>query len=1522
MKKICLLLLTVLVLAAGTIAQVAVTVTNPTNTTPNLAASYTSLANAITALDAITAISGPVTLTCAAGSETAPAGGYAINFTAATTLANNVVITGTTTTTITASSSLSAGALNDAIFKIIGSDYVTIQNFTMQEGLSNGTTNAATNNMTEWGVALLYASTTNGAQNNSIKNNIISLSNTYTNSFGIYSNVRHSATSVTVTADITNSTTAPNSGNKVYNNTINNVNMGIAFIGSATALYQDTGNDIGGSSTATANTITFWGGAGAATAYVSNSPTSYCIYMNHQTGDNVSYNTIGSATISGSSVVFRGIFKDYSTTAPVGTFTSSINGNTIAMFSANTSGIFECISSQGMTALSTATININFNTILNCTLSGASTSSSLVCINNTSVPGALSISNNIMRSNTSTATTGGFTGITNTGDAISSININNNQIGNIGGGAITMSAATSSIVTGITNSGSAPTININNNSIQGISVVTVGAFRGIFNGSATGSAININNNHLGTATSDLVTFSASYGGLLEGINNVGGPSACVLTIQGNDFRGIVHSVAATAQHTYINSGGASATVNVLANTFTNLAVNTTGSVIFILRAVPGAVETENCNNNSIVTAFNKTGSGGTVYFLNSLGSYKNGSVVTQTGNNFSNVTVIGTTSIFGWYNIGGQSATDGPTNTITGNTFNNITAGTGTVIIMEIDKSAATNCSSNTISNINGSSTMTGIYLAPNNGQGTFTCSSNTISNLSSPTAVLAIINGFNSVPVLNMDNNNISGLSCTTSGIFAIGLEVDGGISVNVSNNVINNLSSSNTAASTIYGILVQGGTTVNIFKNKVYNFNISGTLSAVTPLIYGMDISTGVTTVTAYNNFISDLKAPNVSGSEAIRGIYINSTTVAASYNLYYNSIYLNAASTGTDFGTTGIYHRTSTTATTAALNMSDNIIANTSTANGTGVTVAYRRSDATLTNYGATSNYNLFYAGAPSATNLIYYDGTNADQTLAAYKTRVSTRDANSISVLPNFTSATDLHLMTDANCGIDGKGNNNGILLATDYDGDTRSTSNPFITDIGADEFTGSFVLTVTNPAAVCFPNTVDLTAAAVTAGSSVTSNGVTATLGYYEDAAATIPILPAHGTAAAINTGGTYYIKLTKGSCSVIMPVVVTINASNLTGATGGAQVCVSAAVLAAGSYYTNGPCSLIARVVPSGGSPVSGTINTCVIIESSVKTFNAEPYVQRHYDIEPATSPNTATATITLYFKDAEFVNFNTASAGFPHLPTVATGGNADVTNIAHLRVTQYHGVPIAPHNTGNPAPGFYSLNGGNGLLITPTTVNYNSTYGYWEVSFPVTGFSGFYVHTNLFFALPVSINYFRGTRQGTNHILDWKVTCNTTPKLTMTLERSDNATGPFAGINVISATAAQCNQPFGYTDAQPLKSMNYYRLKMVDADGKISYSGIVALLNAVKGFDIINIAPNPVTSNGAFKLNLASAQAGKMDIMISDMTGRIVLSQTISLIAGYNSIDMNVSTLAAGTYNISGISPDEKTRVIRFVKQ
>ncbi|MEO6254082.1 MAG: T9SS type A sorting domain-containing protein [Ferruginibacter sp.] len=185
---------------------------------------------------------------------------------------------------------------------------------------------------------------------------------------------------------------------------------------------------------------------------------------------------------------------------------------------------------------------------------------------------------------------------------------------------------------------------------------------------------------------------------------------------------------------------------------------------------------------------------------------------------------------------------------------------------------------------------------------------------------------------------------------------------------------------------------------------------------------------------------------------------------------------------------------------------------------------------------------------------------------------------------------------------------------------------------------------------------------------------------------------------------------------------------------------------------------------------------------------------------------------------------------------------------------------------------------------------------------------------------LPITINYFTGTKNNGNHLLNWKVTCVSTPNASMELQRSTDGRN-FNSIYSIFATAVECQQPFNYTDNQPAAGVNYYRLKMTDADGKVTYSSIVSLINAVKGFEIMNIAPNPIV-NRAFNLKISAAEKMQVELVITDMQGRVMQKQSVSMIAGFNSIPVNVHNLASGTYQVFGNTADGRTKTLRFVIQ
>ena len=209
-----------------------------------------------------------------------------------------------------------------------------------------------------------------------------------------------------------------------------------------------------------------------------------------------------------------------------------------------------------------------------------------------------------------------------------------------------------------------------------------------------------------------------------------------------------------------------------------------------------------------------------------------------------------------------------------------------------------------------------------------------------------------------------------------------------------------------------------------------------------------------------------------------------------------------------------------------------------------------------------------------------------------------------------------------------------------------------------------------------------------------------------------------------------------------------------------------------------------------------------------------------------------------------------------------------------------------------------------------------------WDMGSPQSTTFGAFTIASLDFQnpLPITVNYLNGTKQNSNHLLNWKITCNSTASATMSLERS-NDNRNYSSIYAITATALRCQQPFDYIDNQPLTGINYYRLKITDANGKVTYSSVISLLNADKGFDIMSIAPNPIV-NGNFKLNVSAAQKMQMDIVITDMQGRLMQKQTVNMIAGFNTIPMNVTNLAAGTYQVYTNTADGRSKVLRFVKQ
>jgi gliding motility-associated-like protein len=158
------------------------------------------------------------------------------------------------------------------------------------------------------------------------------------------------------------------------------------------------------------------------------------------------------------------------------------------------------------------------------------------------------------------------------------------------------------------------------------------------------------------------------------------------------------------------------------------------------------------------------------------------------------------------------------------------------------------------------------------------------------------------------------------------------------------------------------------------------------------------------------------------------------------------------------------------------------------------------------------------------------------------------------------------------------------------------------------------LTITDPSPVCSPQTVDITSSSV-----ITTTGTSLT--YWSDAEATNSIT----NQTAITASGTYYIKSANATCSIVKPVVVTVNITPTLTVTNPEPVCsptkvdltITAVVSpsgttitywsdntattqiltpteisASGTYYIksdDGKCSIIKPVVVAIGNPSAPT---------------------------------------------------------------------------------------------------------------------------------------------------------------------------------------------------------------------------------------------------------------------------------------------------------------------------------------------
>jgi hypothetical protein len=236
---------------------------------------------------------------------------------------------------------------------------------------------------------------------------------------------------------------------------------------------------------------------------------------------------------------------------------------------------------------------------------------------------------------------------------------------------------------------------------------------------------------------------------------------------------------------------------------------------------------------------------------------------------------------------------------------------------------------------------------------------------------------------------------------------------------------------------------------------------------------------------------------------------------------------------------------------------------------------------------------------------------------------------------------------------------------------------------------------------------------------------------------------------------------------------------------------------------------------------------------------------------------------------------------------TVCTGSNTVLT------------LPVIPYYTYSWQRPTGSIVNGNTLTLNPLTTNDFGTYVVLATS-NINGCINTKTHSvkvsncAITGALPMTLLQFTGNRRGNTVVIQWKTADEVNTSHFM-VERSTDGIH-FNAIQKVMVSGERTGN-YTTTDYQPLPGLLYYRLQLVDIDGRYTYSATLTINN---DNNTITVAPRLITNNSEIKITHAASMQPAV-IQITGTDGRIWLTKTVA--KGSLQTTINTNGLAKGNY-------------------
>ncbi|HEV3250291.1 MAG TPA: T9SS type A sorting domain-containing protein [Puia sp.] len=335
---------------------------------------------------------------------------------------------------------------------------------------------------------------------------------------------------------------------------------------------------------------------------------------------------------------------------------------------------------------------------------------------------------------------------------------------------------------------------------------------------------------------------------------------------------------------------------------------------------------------------------------------------------------------------------------------------------------------------------------------------------------------------------------------------------------------------------------------------------------------------------------------------------------------------------------------------------------------------------------------------------------------------------------------------------------------------------------------------------------------------------------------------------------------------------------------------------AVGTWDANGippdPCNACAIHIAAG---VSVNLNVSVQLENNSKLYIGN---------NSSSASNLIITNQLLYLFDNSVVrlaninsyilvtgNTSPNPPNFPGIGYFPTDG--DVTTFTRLMDNTYTPTLNCGGATGNPC-------------------NTGTQYGP-AISDPVTST---FIST---FSLPVKLVRFIASLNNNQRTdVSWETSMELNANY-FSVQRSPDAVN-FQELGKVKAKGfSSVATSYFFADPQSLQGTAYYRLEMVDLDGLVKYSRVIAVSPENKGAQIL-VFSNPFKDR--VRVQILATEPGKLNLTLTDIMGRAWLHEVLYAQPGTNQIDLQPSNaLTPGLYLLS-IKGNTISQTIKLIKE